>query len=56
MQDASRQLRRLIGQALRGKRRLMIFVDNLERCRPPRAVEVCEVVSQLIGHPEVVTC
>jgi hypothetical protein len=55
MQDASRQLRRLIDQALRGKRRLMIFVDNLERCRPPRAVEVCEVVSQLIGHPEVVT-
>jgi hypothetical protein len=55
MQAASRQLRGLIKQALRGKRRLMIFVDNLERCRPPRAVEVCEVVSQLIGHPEVVT-
>jgi hypothetical protein len=55
MQDANRQLRRLIDQALRGKRRLMIFVDNLERCRPPRAVEVCEVVTQLIGHPEVVT-
>lgn len=55
MQDANRQLGRLINQALRGKRRLMIFVDNLERCRPPRAVEVCEVVSQLIGHPEVVT-
>ena len=55
MEDANRQLRRLINQALRGKRRLMIFVDNLERCRPPRAVEVCEVVSQLIGHPDVVT-
>ena len=55
MQDASQQLRRLINQALRGKRRFIIFVDNLERCRPPRAVEVCEVVSQLIGHPEVVT-
>ena len=55
MQDASQQLRRLINQAVRGKRRFMIFVDNLERCRPPRAVEVCEVVSQLIGHPEVVT-
>jgi hypothetical protein len=55
MQDASRQLRRLINQALRGKRRFIIFVDNLERCQPPRAVEVCEVVSQLIGHPEVVT-
>lgn len=33
----------------------MIFVDDLERCRPPRAVEVCEVASQLLGHPNVVT-
>ena len=55
VQEASEQLGRLIRQALRRKRRLMIFVDNLERCRPPRAVEMCEVVSQLIGHPEVVT-
>jgi hypothetical protein len=55
MGDANRQLGRLIAQALRGKRRLVIFVDNLERCRPPRAIEVCEVVSQLIGHPQVVT-
>jgi hypothetical protein len=55
MQDANRQLRRLIDQALRHKRRLMIFVDNLERCRPPRAVEVCEVVSHLVGQPQVVT-
>lgn len=55
MADANRQLGRLIRQALRKKRRLIIFVDNLERCRPPRAVEVCEVVTQLIGHPEVVT-
>jgi hypothetical protein len=55
MADASEQLGHLIKQALRGRRRLVIFVDNLERCRPPRAVEVCEVVSQLIGHPDVVT-
>jgi hypothetical protein len=55
MNDVSRQLKHLIKQALRGKRRLMIFVDNLERCRPPRAVEVCEVVNQLVGHKDVVT-
>ena len=55
MADANRQLGCLIERALRGKRRLMIFVDNLERCRPPRALEVCEVVSQLIGHEGVVT-
>jgi len=55
MAEASGQLGDLIKQALRGNRRLIIFVDNLERCRPPRAVEVCEVVSQLIGHDDVVT-
>jgi uncharacterized membrane protein YuzA (DUF378 family) len=41
---------------LRGeRRRLVLLVDDLERCRPPRAVEVCEVASQLLGHPDVVT-
>jgi KAP family P-loop domain len=55
MRNVNEELGRLIRQALRGRRRLMIFVDNLERCKPPRAVEVCEVVSQLIGHKDVVT-
>ena len=40
---------------LRGRRRLVLIVDDLERCRPPRGVEVCEVASQLLGHPDVVT-
>ena len=40
---------------LRGRRRLVLIVDDLERCKPPRAVEVCEVASQLLGHPDVVT-
>jgi hypothetical protein len=35
--------------------RLIIFVDDLERCRPPRALEVCEVASQLLRHEDVVT-
>jgi KAP family P-loop domain len=55
MHDVNRQLGWLIGQGVRAKRRLIIFVDNLERCRPPRAVDVCEVVSQLISHQNVVT-
>lgn len=55
MSEVNEQLDRLIRQALRNRRRLIIFVDNLERCRPPRAVEVCEVVSQLIAHEKVVT-
>jgi hypothetical protein len=65
MQDVSIQLGQLVQQATRvprqwlvlprPARRLVIFVDDLERCRPPRAVEVCEVASQLLGHPNVVT-
>jgi hypothetical protein len=65
MQDVKRQLRQLIEQAThvrrqwfvfpRPARRFVIFVDDLERCQPPRAVEVCEVASQLLGHPNVVT-
>jgi predicted KAP-like P-loop ATPase len=54
MQEVSQQLRKLIGQAA-AQRRLIIFVDDLERCKPPRAIEVCETASQLLSHPNVVT-
>lgn len=37
------------------RRRMVIVVDDLERCQPARAVEVCEVASQLLSHPDVVT-
>ena len=49
------QLGKLIRGATRGHRRFIIFVDDLERCRPPRAVEICEVASQLLDHEGVVT-
>jgi hypothetical protein len=49
------QLRDLVNQATRGRRRFIVFVDDLERCHPPRAVEVCEVASQLLNHEGVVT-
>ncbi len=55
MADVRRQLGNLVGQATHGDRRLIIFVDDLERCRPPRAVEVCEVASQLLNRPDIVT-
>jgi len=65
IEDVSTQLRQLIEQSThvrrrwlivpRDPRRFIIFVDDLERCRPPRAVEVCEVASQLLGHPNVIT-
>jgi Arc/MetJ-type ribon-helix-helix transcriptional regulator len=51
---AREQLGRLIDSA-RGGGRFVIFVDDLERCQPPRAVEVCEVASQLLAHRGVVT-
>jgi KAP family P-loop domain len=50
------QLGELVHQATdtgRSRRRLVIFVDDLERCTPPRAVEVCEKAHQLFGHPDV---
>jgi hypothetical protein len=50
------QLRELVHQATDtrpSRRRLVIFVDDLERCTPPRAVEVCEKAYQLFGHRDV---
>jgi KAP family P-loop domain len=50
------QLRELVHQATDirpSRRRLVIFVDDLERCTPPRAVEVCEKAYQLFGHRAV---
>jgi hypothetical protein len=55
MASVREQLGRLIRQATRGHRRFVIFVDDLERCRPPRAVEICEVASQLLDHADTVT-
>jgi KAP family P-loop domain len=55
MNSVRDQLGKLIHAATRRNRRFIIFVDDLERCRPPRAVEVCEVASQLLDHRGVVT-
>jgi len=53
--SVTRQLGGLITSATRGNRRFVVFVEDLDRCRPPRAVDVCEVVSQLLYHDDVVT-
>jgi hypothetical protein len=65
MQSVHDQLADLIKQATRRRRlairrdlndsRLIIFVDDLERCRPPRAVDVCEIANQLLSVQGVVT-
>jgi hypothetical protein len=52
---ARTQLRTLISQATPRGSRFVIFVDNLDRCRPTRTVEVLEVGSQLLNHEGVVT-
>lgn len=55
MKEVSDELGRLIRDATRGRRKLVVFVDDLERCRPPRALEVCEAAGNLLAHPDVVT-
>ena len=64
--EARENLGRLVRQALRspppvpgdelpvGARRLVIFIDDLERCPPEKALGVCETVTQLLDHPGVV--
>ncbi len=52
--DVRDQLGRLVAQALPNGR-LVVFVDNLERCDPQRAMDVCEVANQLLSHPNVTT-
>ena len=52
MRQAQRRGRRIAKHA---KRRVVIFVDDLERCPADKALDMCEVVSQLLGHENVVT-
>lgn len=59
LSEVSDDLGRLIHQATqRGKgqahRRLVVFVDDIERCEPPRSIEVCEAVNHLLSHEDVV--
>jgi hypothetical protein len=49
------QLGNLIQEATPPNSRFVVFVDDLERCRPPRSVDVLEVVNQLLCHADVVT-
>lgn len=59
--DVRAHLGTLVRQALRQRapgrqanRRLVVFVDDLERCPADKALGVCEVVTQLLDHPGVV--
>lgn len=52
-----RPVQRALAAALgvRADRRIVLFVDDLDRCRPERAVEALEALSQLLDHDGVVT-
>jgi hypothetical protein len=64
MTEVSDQLGQLIREAQDGVRRawrapqrprFVVVVDDLERCQPPKAVDMCEVAAQLLDHPDVIT-
>jgi hypothetical protein len=54
MSEVKEQFGRLIRHATHTGR-LVIIIDDLERCASERALEVCQVASQLLGQPGVVT-
>jgi hypothetical protein len=54
MPEVRAQLGKLITQASPRMSKFVIFVDDLDRCRPPRSVDVLEAVNQLLNHPRVV--
>jgi KAP family P-loop domain len=64
MSQVAAQLGELIDEARAGVRRawgvkqrprFVVVVEDLERCQLPKAVDVCEVVAQLLDHPGVIT-
>ena len=51
---ARKQIWRLIDQATSEGNRFIVFVDDIERCKPPRAVDVLDAINQLLDHPKVI--
>lgn len=54
MERVRKQLGALLEAATPRGGRFVIFVDDLDRVRPPEAVELLESVNQLLTHPNVV--
>lgn len=55
MADVNRQLSQLVRSATRGRRKLVIFIDDLERCQLERAIEISETANLLLAQKDVVT-
>jgi hypothetical protein len=54
MQEVRAELGKLIRQATPMGSKFVIFIDDLDRCRPPRSVDVLEAINQLLDHAGVV--
>jgi HAMP domain-containing protein len=52
--SAEKQLRDLITQATWRGNRFVIFIDDIERCKPPRSIDVLDAVSQLLSQKGVI--
>jgi len=55
MQQVREQLGKLMHQGTPKGSRFVVFVDDLDRCRPRRCMDVLEAVNQLLNHDNVVT-
>jgi hypothetical protein len=54
MPEVRSQLGKLIKQGTPRGSKFVIFIDDLDRCQPPRSVEVLEAINQLLDHNRVV--
>jgi hypothetical protein len=54
IEAAHRQLGRLVRQATWRGNRFVVFIDDVERCKPPRSVDVLDAVNQLMDHKGVI--
>jgi KAP family P-loop domain len=54
MQEVRSQLGKLIKRATPKGSKFVIFIDDLDRCRPPRSVDILEAVNQLFDHTGVI--
>jgi hypothetical protein len=54
MKEVRHELGKLIKHATPKGSKFVIFIDDLDRCKPPRSVDVLEATNQLLDHPGVV--
>jgi hypothetical protein len=49
------QLGAIIKQATPPGSRFVLFIDELDLCRPPHCIDILETISQLLDHPDIVS-